>query len=326
MKSPFAPWLETGSPVLLDGGLGTELERRGHTQLGRLWSSALVRTNPTAIREVHRDYLEAGAACIATATFQAAAPTLRKAGLHQAEAEELLHDAVALAARERDRFVRRYPDSLRPLVAASIGPYGASLGNGAEYQGGYQLSQRELRAFHAERWRVLCDTEADVMAIETIPSWAEAQALLSLLAATPSRQAWISFTCRDARHISDGTPLKEILSAMGGIPNLCAVGVNCIAPRLALRITHTITEFTSIPVIIYPNASNAWDLASRTPYDETPPEAFAKAPGSCRPPARPRRRRAGPPPHKWRDASCARCPESCPRPAAGCCARPPLQH
>ena len=276
MKSPFAPWLDQGSPVLLDGGLGTELERRGHTQLCRLWSSALVRTNPAAIREVHRDYLEAGAACIATATFQAATPTLRSAGLHQAEGEELLRDAVALATRERDRFARRHPDRPRPLVAASIGPYGASLGNGAEYHGDCQLSQRELRAFHAERWRVMCDTEADIIALETIPSWAEARALLSLLAATPERQAWISFTCRDACHISDGTPLKEVLKAVQGIPNLCALGVNCIAPRLALRITRTLAEFASVPAIVYPNASNAWDLASRTPFDETSPEDFAK--------------------------------------------------
>ena len=277
MNSPFAPWLDHGSALLLDGGLGTELERRGHTQLGKLWSSALVRTNPAAIREVHRDYLEAGATCITSATFQAATSTLQSVGLHQAEGEELLRDAVALAARERDRYFHRHPDQRRPLVAASIGPYGAALCNGAEYTGDYRLKQRELRAFHADRWRVLCESEADVIALETIPSWEEARALLSLLSATPSRQAWLSFTCRDACHIADGTPLTEVVKATNDIPNLCAVGVNCIAPRLALRITEKLAALSSKPLIVYPNASNAWDLKTREPHDETIPEAFARA-------------------------------------------------
>ncbi len=279
MKSPFAPWLDQGSPVLLDGGLGTELERRGHTQLGKLWSSALVRTNPTAIREVHRDYLEAGAACISTATFQAATPTLRQAGLHPAEGEELLRDAVAIAIRERDRFVHRHPDLPRPLVAASIGPYGASLGNGAEYQGGYSLTERELRAFHTGRWRIMCDSEADLIAFETIPSWPEACALLSLLYACPWRQAWISFTCRDALHISDGTPLAKVLHEATAVPNVCAVGVNCISPRIALAITESLGGRGSVPFILYPNASHEWDLATRTPVDETSPEDFAEIAG-----------------------------------------------
>ncbi|MDB6139542.1 MAG: ybgG [Verrucomicrobiaceae bacterium] len=277
MNSPFAPWLDHSGALLLDGGLGTELERRGHTQLGKLWSSALVRTNAMAIREVHRDYLEAGAGCITSATFQAAMPTLQSAGLHVAEAEDLLRDAVALAARERDRYHYRHPDRLRPIVAASIGPYGASQCNGGEYTGDYQLSQRALHAFHAERWHVLCDSEADVIALETIPSWPEARALLALVAATPSRQAWISFTCRDTRHITDGTPLAEVIKAANEVPNLCAIGVNCIAPRLALLLTKRITTMTAKPVIVYPNASNAWDLTSRQPQDETLPDDFAFA-------------------------------------------------
>ncbi|MDB6073647.1 MAG: ybgG [Verrucomicrobiaceae bacterium] len=277
MNSPFAPWLEHGSALLLDGGLGTELERRGHTQLGKLWSSALVRTNAMAIREVHRDYLDAGATCITAATFQAAMPVLKSVGLHQAEAEDLLRDAVALAARERDRYHYRHPERLRPIVAASIGPYGASLCNGGEYTGDYHLTPDEFHSFHAERWAVLCDSEADVIALETIPSWPEARALLLLLAATPSRQAWISFTCRDARHLTDGTPFKEVLKVANEIPNLCAVGVNCVAPRLALCLTEQLSHLTAKPLIIYPNASNAWDLNSRQPQDETLPDAFACA-------------------------------------------------
>jgi len=277
MQSPFAPWLDAGEPVLLDGGLGTELERRGHTQLGRLWSAALVRTNPAAIREVHRDYLNAGAQVISTATFQAAMPVIRHTGLHRAEAEDLLRDAIALATRERDRFHHHHADKPRPLVAASVGPFGAALCNGAEYTGRYEVSEKQLVAFHVERLRLFAESEADVIACETIPSLLEARVLLQLLAALPHRAAWLSLTCRDARHLADGSPLSEVLQAAQDMPNLCAIGVNCVGPRLLPRVIDTLRDHTALPVLAYPNASNAWHLETRQAVDETPPDAFGLA-------------------------------------------------
>ena len=276
MSNPFAHWLDAGDPVLLDGGLGTELERRGHRQLGRLWSAALVRTNPTAIREVHREYMEAGAKIITTATFQAAVPTLRSTGLHRAEAEEFLRDAVALATRERDRFVRRHPGHYRPLVAASIGPYGASLCNGAEYTGAYDITDKQLISFHVERMRVLGESEADMIACETIPSLPEARILLQLLQALPSRWAWLSLMCRDESHLADGSSLCEVLKRAQDVPNLCAIGINCIAPRIAVRTIDTLQRYATAPILVYPNASNAWDSATHQPEDEAVPEAFAR--------------------------------------------------
>ncbi len=277
MSTPFAHWLETGESVLLDGGLGTELERRGHTQLGRLWSAALVRTNPNAIREVHRDYMEAGSKIITTATFQAALPTLRSTGLHRAEAEEFLRDAVALATRERDRFVHRHPGHYRPLVAASIGPYGAALCNGTEYTGAYEISDKQLVSFHVERLRVLAATEIDLFAFETIPSLLEARVLLSLLEAIPQRWAWLSFTCRDATHLADGNLLSEALEAAQDVPNLCAIGINCVPPQQVLKTIDTLQRHTNLPIIVYPNASNVWDTVRRVPLDEVSPEAFAES-------------------------------------------------
>ena len=275
MSNPFAHWLDTGDPVLLDGGLGTELERRGHTQLGKLWSAALVRPNPTAIREVHREYMEAGAKIITTATYQAALPTLRSTGLHRAEAEDFLRDAVALATRERDRFVHRHAGHYRPLVAASIGPYGASLSNGAEYTGAYEVSDKQLASYHVERLRILAETDADVIAFETIPSMREARVLLHLVQGLPERWAWLSLMCRDATHLADGTPLSEVLKLAQDVPNLCAIGINCVAPRVAVRAIETVQRYASAPVLVYPNASNDWDRAATKLPDETGPEAFA---------------------------------------------------
>lgn len=276
MSNPFAHWLDAGDPVLLDGGLGTELERRGHTQLGKLWSAALVRTNPAAIREIHREYMDAGAKIITTATYQAALPTLRSIGLHRAEAEDFLRDAVALATRERDRFVHRHAGHYRPLVAASVGPYGASLANGAEYTGDYDVSDRQLVSFHVERLRILAETEADVIACETIPSLREARVLLQLLQALPHRWAWMSLICRDATHLADGSSLCEVLKLTQDVPNLCAVGINCIAPRYGERSIEILQRNATAPVLVYPNASNDWSPSARRAPEAADPESFAQ--------------------------------------------------
>lgn len=289
MDNPFAPWLGEERTVILDGGLGTELERRGHQCLGRLWSSALVDANPDAVREVHRDYLEAGADVIATATFQAGVPTLLECGYSREAGEKLLRDAVALAAGERDAFVnrltgaddrKRRPEGRRagmPLIAASIGPFGTHLADGSEYTGGYDLSVDKIIEFQRDRWRILADTEADLIACETVPSIADIKAVISLLRETPGRWAWISVMCRDADHLADGTPLAEVLECLGDVPNLAAVGVNCIPPKLAVAAIETLRSLTLLPIAVYPNASNAWDMETRQPVDQLSAAEFAEA-------------------------------------------------
>ncbi len=270
MDNPFAPWLTAGRSVILDGGLGTELERRGHRDLGRLWSSALVSTNPSALREVHRDYLDAGADVIATATYQAALPTLLDCGHDRQSAAELLRDAVQLAIEERDAC------SPAALVAASIGPFGAHLADGSEYTGGYSLTTDELHAFHSDRWHILADTDADLLACETVPSLSDVRAFVRLLRETPERWAWMSLMCRDATSLADGTPLLEVITLLNDVPNLAAIGANCIPPDLAPAILDTFRAATTLPLVIYPNASNAWKTAMGKPRDEFTAAEFAR--------------------------------------------------
>jgi homocysteine S-methyltransferase len=128
--SPLEPFLRQNGFVLLDGGLATELEQRGHDLDHPLWSARVLRSSPDAIAEVHRAYLDAGADCITTASYQVS--LLGRHGLTVAESERLLRLSVQVAVEARDTFSRSSPDRLRPLVAASIGPDGATLGVGSE--------------------------------------------------------------------------------------------------------------------------------------------------------------------------------------------------
>lgn len=269
MSNPFARWLDADRTVILDGGLGTELERRGHRNLGRLWSSALVTTNPDALREVHRDFLLAGADVIATATYQASVPTLLECGYDRSGAVHTLRDAVSLAIDERNAHA---PDA---LVAASIGPFGAHLADGSEYTGAYTLTEDELYAFQIERWQIFADSPADILACETIPSLSDVRAFARLLRETPGRWAWISLMCRDTHHLADGTPLAEVFAVLNDIPNLAAIGANCIPPNLAPAIMDTFRSATTRPLMVYPNASNAWKMEMGKPIDELNAEQFA---------------------------------------------------
>ena len=266
--------------VVLDGGLATELERRGHDLSDELWSARLLVDRPEAVEELHFDYLEAGADCVISASYQASFEGFARRGLGTAAAEEALRRSVEVARRARRRFwadPSRRAGRQRPLVAASIGPYGAFLADGSEYRGDYGISEGELLRFHRERFRLLAASGADLLACESIPSHAEAEVLARLIADTPGAAAWISFTCRDGESISDGTPLREAAAALHGTPGLVAVGVNCTAPRHLPRLIAALAGATSLPIVAYPNSGEEWDAAARRWLPATVPSRLADA-------------------------------------------------
>ncbi|MCP4426572.1 MAG: homocysteine S-methyltransferase, partial [Chloroflexi bacterium] len=183
---------------------------------------------------IHTDYLWAGADCIISASYQATFPGLMARGLTEVEAGQLMQLSVDLACAARDEFwtAANHEKRLRPLVAASIGPYGAYLANGAEYTGDYDLDVAGLVEWHRPRWQLLAQSGADLLVCETTPSQVEAEAYVCLLQETPQIPAWVSFTARDGRHISDGAPIIEVAALLNGAPNVTAIGVNCTPPRL----------------------------------------------------------------------------------------------
>ena len=93
-------------------------------------------------------------------------------GVDAAGAAQLMRESVALAMAARDEFWRvahNRRDRLPPLIAASVGPYGAMLADGSEYRGDYPVSDTELMDFHRPRLQLLADSGADLLACETIP-------------------------------------------------------------------------------------------------------------------------------------------------------------
>ena len=264
---PLAPFLLEGGVLVLDGGLATELERAGFDLDHPLWSARLLRDEPDAIRRVHRDYLEAGADCITSASYQATVPGFVREGLSQNEAEGLLRRSVEIALEARDACwmePRNREGRQRPLVAASVGPYGAYLANGSEYTGDYDRDEAGLVEFHRDRLNLLACSGADLLACETIPSGPEARALASLLLASPGVPAWVSFSCRDENRLRDGTPLIECVRLLEAVPRVVAVGVNCTSPDFIEALLVTAATSTNRPLVAYPNSGESYDAVTKT--------------------------------------------------------------
>ncbi len=279
---------------VLDGGFATELEQRGLSLAGPLWSARALLEAPEAVLAVHRSYREAGADVLSTASYQLS--SLGYAAAFGLEAEAA-REGAAEALRASVRLARKAAEGSAVWVAASLGPYGAALANGAEFHGEYGFASeaeqhRALVAFHAERIAVLAGTDADLLAFETVPSLAEAQAIAEALEPWPAIGAWVSFTCRDAAHTAHGEPLRDCAAFLESIPQVLAVGVNCIAPELVCSLLGELRAGTGKPLLAYPNSGERWDALKRgwtgasglERYEELAGEWFAagaQAVGGC---------------------------------------------
>ena len=227
--SKFYALLEKQGFIILDGALATELESRGADLKHALWSAKILIEKPELIRSVHLEYFRAGADIATTASYQATIPGLVSYGLAEREARSLLQSSVRLAQQAREEFMDHSESSGRfyPLVAASIGPYGAYLADGSEYRGLYGLSRQALIDFHRPRLEALLEAGPDLLALETIPCQIEAEALLELLSEYPEARAWISFSARNGHEISEGQTFTEGATLAGASSQILAVGINC---------------------------------------------------------------------------------------------------
>jgi homocysteine S-methyltransferase len=237
--------------VVLDGGMATELERRGHDLSGRLWSARLLADDPDEIRTVHRAYFAAGAEVATTASYQVSFDGFRARGV---DAAAMLRRSVTLAREERDAYGRGW-------VAASVGPYGATLADGSEYRGDYPLNVKELRQFHRLRMEILAAAGADLLAIETIPCLAEVEAVLAELDLLMV-PAWLSLTCQETRTRA-GEDVNAAFQMAASCPAVIAVGVNCTAPADVPDLVAAAAT-SGKPVIAYPNSGEEWDATRHT--------------------------------------------------------------
>lgn len=232
--------------VVLDGGLSNALEDRGHDLVSDLWTARLLRDQPDEIAAVHRSYYLAGADVATTASYQAPL--------------ELLASSVQIARRVRDEIAASTGRDL--MVAASLGPYGASLADGSEYRGRYGVTARALRDYHAPRLEALVAAGPDLVAVETIPDADEAEVLVQVLTEV-GMPAWFSYAVAGDQTRA-GQSLREAYAVLASCPVLVAAGVNCSAPHDVAGALVAAAAATGLPGIAYPNRGERWDNPTHT--------------------------------------------------------------
>ena len=166
------------------------------------------------------------------------------------------------------RAVRRVPGRRRPSTSATTGRTAAELA--------------EL-APPAARGPLVADP--DLLAVETIPSVVEAEALVAVLAEVPEASAWMAFSCRDGDRISDGTPIADAAAVAASSPQVVAVGVNCTPPGFLPSLLASAAG-AGLPLVAYPNVGSRWDATARA-------WRVGRPSARPRPPARSRGERPG---------------------------------
>ncbi|MDH7516382.1 MAG: homocysteine S-methyltransferase family protein [Bacteroidota bacterium] len=254
--------MERKHTVILDGAMGTELGRRGVDIGLPLWSTHALIHAPHVVRNIHTDYLRAGADVLTTNTFRSNIRALRRAHIEK-RWDELNLKAVEFAFEARERF----PADRPILIAGSIGPVEDC------YRPDLVPSDRELADEHGRQAEILATAGVDFLLAETMNTVREAVAAASACAATGKEFA-VSFVCNDEGRLLSGEPIDEAVA--GVVPSRpTALLVNCITVKSMHRALEHLRSCSPVPIGCYPNVGTP-QVDGRAVYAEVGPDEFVR--------------------------------------------------
>ena len=176
--------LHRGGTVVLDGAMGTELERLGAPMHDAVWCGKALEDYPDLVREVHRSYIEAGADVITTNTYASPRHSLEPGGLGD-RVEEWNARAVAFAREARDAI-----DSPRPVyVAGSVSTFGSF----------NRLDPTELARGLREQAQILARHGVDLLLLETLGSMRDGVEAGVEAIADLGLPVWVAMSCMQSR-------------------------------------------------------------------------------------------------------------------------------
>lgn len=261
---------------VLDGAMSSALEQHGLDTNNKLWTAKALIDDIDIVYDVHFKYFEAGAQMVLTDTYQANIYAFEKLGYTRNQAQKFIAMGVLVAKKARDDYEKQ--TGKHGLVAGTIGPYGAYLADGSEYRGDYLLNEAQYLDFHLPRLQTILEQEPDCIALETQPKLFEPVTLLKWLSKyAPTMPVYVSFTLRDEQTLSDGTKLSRAIKEVSKYPQVFAVGINCIAPKLVEKALKTIRQATTKQIIVYPNSGSVYDPNTKTWQELTQKIDFKQA-------------------------------------------------
>lgn len=253
--------------MVIDGSMSTALENLGVRLNDRLWTARVLDTAPELVKQVHINYLRAGADCGITCSYQATIAGLMENGFSLVEAEALITRSVEVFLEAREQWWAEEGNASGrafPLCLGSVGPYGAYLADGSEYTGAYDVDDATLLEFHRRRMELLHRAGADLLLLETQPSLREAL-LAAGIAEELGADYWVSFSCRDGEHTHRGEAMEECAHKLShNHPHLRMLGVNCTKPEYVPSLIRHLKSAIDLPIAVYPNSGQEYDPETKT--------------------------------------------------------------
>jgi S-methylmethionine-dependent homocysteine/selenocysteine methylase len=236
---PLASLLASKRPLILDGAMGTELQRRGANTGLPLWSAEALVISPSLVRQVHEEYIAAGADIITSNTFRTTRRSFLRTGLPD-RSKQLTSIALGLARQARERFPHK-----EILIAGSMAPLEDC------YRPELVPSVRELEEEHRELAARLAEGGADFLLLETIGTVREAAAACKAGVAT-GKEVVVSFLTNSEGNLYGGEQLRDAVAAV--LPyGPTALSINCVSPRVMDKAITNLSASSTLPFGVYAN-------------------------------------------------------------------------
>ena len=230
--------LEQRRPILLDGAMGTELQRRGVKTKLPLWSAEAILHSPALIKDIHLDYINAGAQIITTNTFRTNTRAIAHAKISKS-ARELTFQACGLAQQARTQ------SGSKCFIAGSLAPVEDC------YRPDLVPPSAQLEIEHAAMVKNLCDAGVDFIFIETMNCIREAEIAMRLAAKSGMKVA-ISFVAGKDGNLLSGESLEKALLVIEPY-NPIFVCLNCAPLSLVEAELRILAGHSAIPFGVYAN-------------------------------------------------------------------------
>lgn len=257
--------MELYFPLVLDGANGTELQKRGYD--GSMCAEAWVLEHPEVMKQLQREYVDAGSDIVYAPTFGANRVKLEENGIFN----QVRSFNAELTCISRDA------TDGKALVAGDIattGKFIAPLGD---------LTFDDLYDIYHEQAEALEEAGVDMFVIETIMTVPDARAAMLAVRDVSDKPVLVSFTCDENGRTLTGTDICAALVILQGM-GADAFGMNCsTGPAEMLPQFRRLREFAEVPLAVKPNAGLPEVVEGRTVYGCSPEElagytgAFAEA-------------------------------------------------
>lgn len=243
--------------IILDGAMGTEIQKRG-LKLGGI-PELLNITNPDMIEEIHMSYMEAGSDIVYANTFGANGYKLKNSGY---TVEEVIGKGIEIAKKASDKFYDK--TGKRVLVALDLGPIGQLL----EPTGSLSFDA----AYDYYKEAVVAGKAADLVVFETQTDLLEVKSAILAAKENSELPIMVTMTFEENLRTFTGCSVASMAVTLSGL-GVDAMGVNCsLGPKELIPVVKEMRKYTDIPLIAKANAGLPDPLTNT--YDVMP-EDFA---------------------------------------------------